>query len=85
VKQDQDPDRDLTVATFVGERRRTAGLTQHQLADLARVGKRFIVELEAGKQTLRFETVNRVLRVFGKRLAPADLPREAIEPALGEE
>jgi y4mF family transcriptional regulator len=66
------PDRDLSIATFVRERRRTAGLTQHELGDLAGVGHRFIVELERGKPTLRLDKVNQVLAVFGRRLGPVD-------------
>ena len=71
------PERDLLVGHFVRERRRIAGLTQRELADLAGVGKRFVVELEHGKQTLRLDKVNQVLRAFGKRLGPVDLPRDA--------
>jgi hypothetical protein len=41
---------------------------------LAGVGKRFLVELEDGKPTLRLDKVNQVLRAFGKRLGPVDLP-----------
>ena len=70
------PDRDLMVARFVHSRRRSAGLTQQELADLASVGKRFVVELEDGKQTLRLDKVNQVLQAFGKCLGPMDLPRE---------
>ena len=63
------------MAAFVRDRRRTAGLTQRELADLAVVGKRLIVELEDGKPSLRMDKVNQVLGVFGKRLGPVDLPR----------
>ena len=78
------PDRDLTIARFVRSRRRSAGLTQQELADLASVGKRFIVELEDGKQTLRLDKVNQVLRAFGKRLAPVDVPRDGRDTPLQE-
>jgi y4mF family transcriptional regulator len=73
--QSQVPDRDLVVAHFVRTRRRTARLTQQELADLAGVGKRFVVELEGGKPALRLDKINQVLRAFGKRLGPIDLPR----------
>jgi y4mF family transcriptional regulator len=72
------PDRDLTTARFVRARRRNAGLTQQELADLASVGKRFIVELEDGKQTVRLDKVNQVLRAFGKRLGPIDVAKDAL-------
>ena len=44
------------------------GLTQPQLALAAGVGVRFIVELEAGKPTLRFEHVLRVIDTLGGTL-----------------
>lgn len=61
---------------FVRERRTANGLTQAQLGDLAGVGRRFIVELEAGKRTVRFDRVNAVLAVFGKTLGVVDAPKE---------
>jgi len=63
------------VSSFVHQRRRKAGLTQQELADLVGVGKRFIVELERGKPTLRLDKVDLVLRAFGKQLGPVDIPR----------
>jgi y4mF family transcriptional regulator len=64
------PDRELLVAIFVRARRKTARLTQLQLGELAGVGKRFVVELEQGKPTLRMDKVNQVLAVFGRQLGP---------------
>lgn len=40
-------------------------LTQPELAEKAGVGLRFIRELEQGKETLRLDKVNQVLRLFG--------------------
>ena len=70
------PDRERPLGAFVRERRKANSLTQRDLGLLARVGKRFIVELEAGKPTLRLDRVNRVLAVFGKRVGPVDLERD---------
>jgi y4mF family transcriptional regulator len=70
------PDRDFHIASFVKEHRRSAGLTQHELGDLAGVGHRFIVELESGKPTVRLDKVNQVLAVFGTRLAPVRAARQ---------
>lgn len=64
------------IADFVQERRRAAGLTQVELAAKAGVGLRFIRDLEQGKASLRTNTVNKVLFLFGKRLGPADLSRD---------
>ncbi len=59
--------------------RKQLGLTQPQLALAAGVGVRFIVELEAGKPTLRLENVLRVLHALGGSLAVEGLP-----PGTGE-
>jgi y4mF family transcriptional regulator len=48
--------------------RRALTLTQPQLALAAGVGVRFIVELEAGKPTLRLENVLRVVDALGGTL-----------------
>lgn len=45
--------------------RKQLGLTQPQLALAAGVGVRFIVELEAGKPTVRLENVLRVIDALG--------------------
>ena len=50
---------------MVRETRRRLKLTQPQLALAANVGVRFIVELEAGKSTLRLENILRVLQALG--------------------
>lgn len=59
--------------------RKQLGLTQPQLALAAGVGVRFIVELEAGKPTLRLENVLRVLHALGGTLAVDGLPSSTEE------
>jgi len=54
--------------------RKQMRLTQPQLALAAGVGVRFIVDLEAGKPTLRLENILRVLHALGGRLAINGLP-----------
>ena len=54
-------------------------LTQQELGELARVGRRFVSELERNKPTLRLDRVDAVLAVFGKRLGVVDRPRTAEE------
>lgn len=49
--------------------RKALGLTQPQLALAAGVGVRFIVDLEAGKPTVRLENVLRVLHSLGASLS----------------
>lgn len=48
--------------------RKQLGLTQPQLALAAGVGVRFIVDLEAGKPTVRLETTLRVIDALGGTL-----------------
>ena len=48
--------------------RKSLQLTQPELALSAQVGVRFIVDLEAGKPTVRLESVMRVLEALGATL-----------------
>jgi HTH-type transcriptional regulator / antitoxin HipB len=57
--------------------RKTLGLTQSELAQAAGVGIRFIVDLEAGKPTLRLETVMRVIEALGGELNLSGLSLES--------
>ena len=54
--------------------RKQLGLTQPQLALAAGVGVRFIVDLEAGKPTLRLENVLRVIDALGGEINLSGLP-----------
>jgi len=53
--------------------RKALGLTQADLALAAGVGLRFVVELEAGKPTVRLELVLRVIDALGGTLQLGDL------------
>ncbi|HPB91300.1 MAG TPA: helix-turn-helix transcriptional regulator [Rugosibacter sp.] len=59
--------------------RKQLGLTQPQLALAAGVGVRFIVDLEAGKATIRLENVLRVIDALGGTLQLIGLPSSAPE------
>ena len=59
--------------------RRQLGLTQPQLALAAGVGVRFIVDLEAGKPTVRLDSVMRVLNALGGVINLDGLPSSADE------
>jgi len=54
--------------------RRQLKLTQPQLALAAGVGVRFVVDLEAGKPTVRLAQVLRVLQALGGQLEVDGLP-----------
>lgn len=59
--------------------RKQLALTQPRLALAAGVGVRFIVDLEAGKPTLRLENVLRVIDALGGELQLSGLPSAAAE------
>ena len=58
--------------------RKQLGLTQPQLALAAGVGVRFIVDLEAGKPTLRLENVLRVINALGGEVQLSGLPSSVV-------
>lgn len=55
----------MSLAQFIKEKRKLVKLSQPELAEKAGVGLRFLRELEQGKQSLRMDKVNQVLRLFG--------------------
>ncbi len=57
---------------FVKQKRKLANITQVELAEKADVGLRFVRDLEQGKKSLRMDTVNKVLALFGAELAPVE-------------
>jgi HTH-type transcriptional regulator/antitoxin HipB len=59
--------------------RKQLGLTQPQLALAAGVGVRFIVDLESGKPTVRFDSVMRVIEALGGVISLDGLPSSANE------
>jgi y4mF family transcriptional regulator len=63
------------VSEFIKSQRKAAGLTQKKLALKAGVGLRFIRDVEQGKTSFRTDTLNRVLRLFGKTLGLVDMKR----------
>lgn len=52
----------------VRQHRKTAGLTQLELADLAGVGKSAVFDIEKGKPTVRLATLIRVLAALNVEL-----------------
>ena len=64
------------IGTVIRQARLAQGLRQDQLAAVAGVGVRFLVELERGKPTVRLGKVLAVLDALGCRLeiAPPPVP-----------
>lgn len=50
---------------FVANVRKKQGVTQLQLAQAASVGRRFVVELESGKETIQAGKLLKVLETLG--------------------
>ncbi|HAH53767.1 MAG TPA: transcriptional regulator [Flavobacterium sp.] len=66
------------ISLHVKNRRKQNKLTQPELALKANVGLRFIRDLEQGKNTLRMDKVNDVLRLFGETLGVVEMDRQKL-------
>lgn len=64
----------LQLGRALREARKQLSLTQPQLALAAGVGVRFIVDLEAGKPTVRLENVLRIIDALGGEIRLSGLP-----------
>ena len=67
----------MNLSEFVKEKRSLAKLTQPEMAEKAGVGLRFVRELEQGKETLRLDKVNQVLKLFGCQVGAVELTRNS--------
>jgi len=56
------------IGAAVRERRRASRFTQDELAAYTGVGRRFVIELEDGKPSLRLDKLLAVLNALGLRL-----------------
>ena len=65
----------MTLSGFVKEKRNAVRLNQPELAEKAGVGLRFIRDLEQGKDTLRLDKVNQVLKLFGYEVGPVKIQK----------
>ena len=71
----------LPLNEYVKVKRKLLGLSREELAQKAGVGLRFLRELEQGKETLKMDKVNQVLKLFGVQLGIVALDRNnLIEP-----
>ncbi len=62
----------IGIGSAVREARRAQGLRQDELAGAAGVGLRFIVELEAGKDSIQLGKTLQVLHALGLDLTVSD-------------
>ncbi len=66
------------ISVYVKKKRKQNKLTQPELALKAGVGLRFVRDLEQGKNTLRMDKVNDVLRLFGETLGVVSIDRDKL-------
>ncbi len=52
------------LAGIIRAHRKAAGLSQLQLAELAGVGKTVVFDIEKGKETVRLDTLRKILMVL---------------------
>lgn len=52
------------LATIIKRHRKAANLTQLELAELAGVGKTVVFDIEKGKETVKIQTLRKVLKVL---------------------
>jgi transcriptional regulator with XRE-family HTH domain len=67
---------------LVEEARRAAGLSQRELAARSGVAQPAIARLERGRVSVRFETLDRLLRACGKAVDVVDRPGRAVDRTL---
>lgn len=65
-----------TIAEFVKQKRREAGLTQTEFAMRSGLGLRFVRDLEQGKETVRMDKVNQALAMFSMEAVPGRKRRQ---------
>ena len=63
---------------FVKAKRHAVKLTQVEMAEKAGVGLRFVRELEQGKESLRMDKVNQVLKLFGHEVGPVEVDQSGV-------
>ena len=68
-----------SIAEYIKQNRKAAGLTQEQFALRSGLGLRFVRELEQGKQTVRMDKVNQALAMFGMVAVPGRIEKEERE------
>ena len=59
---------DYDMSKIVLFHRKKSGLSRNQLADLAGVGKTVIYDIEKGKETIRFSTLQKVLNALNIKI-----------------
>lgn len=58
----------MDIGELVRSHRKSAGLSQAELAKLAGVGKTVVFDIEAGKRSIRFDTLEKILAVLNIKI-----------------
>lgn len=58
----------LDLGKMIRFHRKKGGLTQHELAQMAGLGKTVIFDIEKGKHTVQFDTILKVLSILNIKL-----------------
>ena len=75
----------MKASTILREARRSAGLTQRELADRAGVPQPALSRIERGHASPRFDTLDRLLRGCGKELELVERPGLGVDRTLVRE
>jgi len=63
----------MTYIQYIGDvikyHRKKAGLSQKALADIASVGKTVVFDLEKGKETVQFKSINKVFDALNIKMS----------------
>lgn len=59
---------DHSISEIILFHRKESGLTRNQLADLAGVGKTVIYDIEKGKESIQFSTLQKVLKALNIKI-----------------
>ena len=60
---------DVSLHNLIRDCRRLSRLSQHALAKLAGVGKTAVFDLEHGKESVRFDTLLKILKVLNIKIS----------------
>ncbi|MDR2586319.1 MAG: helix-turn-helix domain-containing protein [Prevotellaceae bacterium] len=70
--------KNMSLHEFVKTKRKRLGLSREEFAQKAGVGLRFLRELEQGKETLKMDKVNQVLKLIGMQLGVVPMDRSCL-------
>ncbi len=66
----------MNLSEYVKQMRKKYNLTQVDLSEKSGVGLRFVRELEQGKETVRLDKVDQILRLFGTEVGVVQTIRD---------